>query len=159
MTDVWTELPKDFIVPSDPDKLASLLNDESKMKHIAGNSKVLGDVMTAYAGKVLNDRQEVARQVREQTQSIVASWLKDNGAQIDRPDLAIPGPMSGKPAARNPLYNPRAMGAALDGVFGGFGDYFQHDWYATTFSQLSMTTLLIVWGALPFVVITLFAAL
>jgi N,N'-diacetylchitobiose transport system permease protein len=41
----------------------------------------------------------------------------------------------------------------------GFGDYFQHDWYATTFSQLSMTTLLIVWGALPFVVITLYAAL
>jgi N,N'-diacetylchitobiose transport system permease protein len=39
------------------------------------------------------------------------------------------------------------------------GDYFQHDWYATTTSQLSMTTLLIVWGALPFVVITLYAGL
>jgi N,N'-diacetylchitobiose transport system permease protein len=35
----------------------------------------------------------------------------------------------------------------------------QHDWYATTFSQLSMVTLLIVWGALPFVVITLYAGL
>ena len=34
-----------------------------------------------------------------------------------------------------------------------------HDWYATTFSPLSMATLLIVWGALPFVVITLYAAL
>jgi N,N'-diacetylchitobiose transport system permease protein len=41
----------------------------------------------------------------------------------------------------------------------GVGDFFQHDWYATTFSQLSMTTLLIVWGALPFVVITLYAGL
>ncbi len=41
----------------------------------------------------------------------------------------------------------------------GFGDYFQHDWYATTFSQLSQVTLLIVWGALPFVVITLYAGL
>ncbi len=41
----------------------------------------------------------------------------------------------------------------------GFGDYFQHDWYATTFSQLSLVTLLIVWGALPFVVITLYAGL
>jgi N,N'-diacetylchitobiose transport system permease protein len=39
------------------------------------------------------------------------------------------------------------------------GDYFQHDWYATTFSQLSLVTLLIVWGALPFVVITLYAGL
>jgi len=29
----------------------------------------------------------------------------------------------------------------------GIGDYFQHDWYATTFSKLAMVTLLIVWGA------------
>ena len=41
----------------------------------------------------------------------------------------------------------------------GIGDYEQHDWYATTFSQLGMVTLLIVWGALPFVVITLYAGL
>jgi N,N'-diacetylchitobiose transport system permease protein len=39
------------------------------------------------------------------------------------------------------------------------GDYFQHDWYATTFSKLSMVTLLIVWGALPFVTITVYAGL
>jgi N,N'-diacetylchitobiose transport system permease protein len=39
------------------------------------------------------------------------------------------------------------------------GDFFQHDWYATTFSQLSIVTLLIVWGALPFVAITLYAGL
>jgi N,N'-diacetylchitobiose transport system permease protein len=39
------------------------------------------------------------------------------------------------------------------------GSFEQHDWYATTFSQLSMVTLLIVWGALPFVAITLYAGL
>ena len=41
----------------------------------------------------------------------------------------------------------------------GVGDYFQHDWYATPFSQLSMTTSLIVWGAIPFVVVTVYAGL
>jgi N,N'-diacetylchitobiose transport system permease protein len=41
----------------------------------------------------------------------------------------------------------------------GIGNFFEHDWYATTFSQLSLVTLLIVWGALPFVVITLYAGL
>ncbi len=35
----------------------------------------------------------------------------------------------------------------------------QHDWYATTTSQLATVTALIVWGALPFVVITLYAGL
>jgi len=39
------------------------------------------------------------------------------------------------------------------------GDYFQHDWFVTPFSQLAMVTTLIVWGALPFVVITVYAAL
>jgi N,N'-diacetylchitobiose transport system permease protein len=39
------------------------------------------------------------------------------------------------------------------------GNFFQHDWYVTPFSQLSMVTVLIVWGALPFVVITIYAAL
>ena len=37
------------------------------------------------------------------------------------------------------------------------GDFFQHDWYATTFSQLGLVTALIVWGALPFVAITVYA--
>ena len=41
----------------------------------------------------------------------------------------------------------------------GVGDYFQHDWYATTFSKLAMVTLLIVWGALPFVVLSIYAGL
>lgn len=41
----------------------------------------------------------------------------------------------------------------------GIGDFFQHDWYATTLSQLGIVTLLIVWGALPFVAITLYAGL
>jgi N,N'-diacetylchitobiose transport system permease protein len=40
-----------------------------------------------------------------------------------------------------------------------FGDYFQHDWMGSTFSQLGLVTALIVWGALPFVAITLYAAL
>jgi len=39
------------------------------------------------------------------------------------------------------------------------GDFFQHDWYATTFSQLGLVTALIVWGALPFVVVTVYAGL
>jgi N,N'-diacetylchitobiose transport system permease protein len=39
------------------------------------------------------------------------------------------------------------------------GDYFQHNWYETPFSQLGMVTTLVVWGALPFVAITVYAAL
>ncbi len=39
------------------------------------------------------------------------------------------------------------------------GNYFQHNWFASPFSQLAMVTTLVVWGALPFVAITVYAAL
>jgi N,N'-diacetylchitobiose transport system permease protein len=39
------------------------------------------------------------------------------------------------------------------------GNFFQHNWYQTTFSQYAMVTSLIVWGAIPFVTITVYAAL
>ena len=34
-----------------------------------------------------------------------------------------------------------------------------HDWYATPLSSLGMVTILIVWGALPFIVVTVYAGL
>jgi len=39
------------------------------------------------------------------------------------------------------------------------GDYYGHDWMGSTTSQLGLVTALIVWGALPFVAITVYAAL
>jgi len=39
------------------------------------------------------------------------------------------------------------------------GNFFQHNWYQSTFSEYAMVTSLIVWGALPFVAITVYAAL
>jgi N,N'-diacetylchitobiose transport system permease protein len=39
------------------------------------------------------------------------------------------------------------------------GDYTQHDWYASPTSALGVTTALIVWGAVPFVAITVYAGL
>src|SRR5919204_2087798 len=39
------------------------------------------------------------------------------------------------------------------------GDYSQHDWYGTTFSQLAIVTIVIVWGAIPFVAISVYAGL
>ncbi len=35
----------------------------------------------------------------------------------------------------------------------------QHDWYTTPFAQLALVTTLVVWGALPFVVVTVYAGL
>jgi N,N'-diacetylchitobiose transport system permease protein len=39
------------------------------------------------------------------------------------------------------------------------GNYSQHDWYATPVSQLGLAATLIVWGAVPFVAVSVYAAL
>jgi len=39
------------------------------------------------------------------------------------------------------------------------GDFSRHDWYATSFSELSIVTAVIVWGGIPFVAISVYAAL
>lgn len=39
------------------------------------------------------------------------------------------------------------------------GDYYQHNWFASPFAQLAMVLSLVVWGALPFVAITVYAGL
>jgi N,N'-diacetylchitobiose transport system permease protein len=41
----------------------------------------------------------------------------------------------------------------------GIGDFIQHDWYASPTSALAVVTTLIVWGAIPFVAITVYAGL
>jgi N,N'-diacetylchitobiose transport system permease protein len=41
----------------------------------------------------------------------------------------------------------------------GLGDYSGHDWYATTFSKLAMVGCLIIWAGIPFITITVYAAL
>jgi len=40
-----------------------------------------------------------------------------------------------------------------------FGNFIQHDWYATPFSAYAVVTSLIVWGAVPFVTIAIYAGL
>jgi N,N'-diacetylchitobiose transport system permease protein len=39
------------------------------------------------------------------------------------------------------------------------GDFSRHDWYATSFSELGIVTAMIVWGGIPFVAISVYAAL
>jgi N,N'-diacetylchitobiose transport system permease protein len=54
-------------------------------------------------------------------------------------------------------YQNGILNYALDQLH--IGNFFQHNWYQTTISQYGMVTSLIVWGGLPFVAITVYAAL
>ncbi len=133
--EAWTELPKDFVVPTDPSELEELITDSSKLKHLVTNGKLFAEVIRSYATNVMNREQDLSRQVRELAQNTIAEYLRDLGADsISRPELVR---TTDSILRQNPndnragLHNPRAMGAQIDGVCEGFSDYFRTIWHNT----------------------------
>lgn len=136
MSAPWTELPKDFKVPDSPSALEELITDESKLKHLVTNGPLFGQVITAYAKNVMNKEQDMGRQIHEQVQASIAEFLKAaDGENISRPNLTRTADTllrgEGGMSAKAGLFNPRAMGAQIDKVTDGMGDYFRTIWHNT----------------------------
>jgi len=116
-----------------PDKPAAL---EEFMANPANMAKVvkagaLPDLVRKYARVVLDKDQEIATQVREETQRVLAQFLRDNEdeAVVPRIDLRTPRDVVERAAPRAHLYNPKAMGAVLDSEFDGSHEYFKAIWH------------------------------
>jgi HK97 family phage major capsid protein len=129
-----TEAPEGVTIPDSPAALEEMLNDPKQMRALFQEKGKFGDFVRAYAKTVLDKDQEVATQVREQVERTLASWLKE---QRDA-DGAVPINLTTPQAiartgasAANGLYNPKAMGAALDKEFRDSGDYFKSIWHQT----------------------------
>jgi HK97 family phage major capsid protein len=126
------DLPKDFKIPTKASELEDLLGDQGKMRAIFAQKGMFGELVRNYATNVLNKDQEIATQVREETQRVVRDMLKDQRPEeIERVNM---NPMAkgytGLDQARSQgIYNSRAMGAAIDGEFKNTAEYFQSIWH------------------------------
>lgn len=124
-------------IPTAPSELEEMLNDKSVMAQIADQGS-LGELVSAYARTVLDKDKDIAAQVREQSQLVMAEWLKANSADPDaNPKLLDMRPgetkAQGQGFPSTKLYNPRALGAAeeIRGLYGR-GDaatFFQDVWH------------------------------
>ena len=125
--------PEDLSIPDSPAALEEMLGDSKKMQRVFGNKDALSSFLTNYARNYLAKEMDLAKQVRNQVetelQKFVSDWVRDEGAEgIRRPDLRVPE--VGKPGnARSKLYNPRAMGAALDKDFESSSEFFRTIWH------------------------------
>lgn len=127
-------LPSDFKVPDSPAGLEELLSDGPKMRAIFAEKGLFGQVITNYARVVLNKDQEIATQVREETQRVVRDMLKDQTPEeIQRVNMnPYAKGQSGYEQARSAgVYNNRAMGAVLDNEFERASDFFAAIWHNT----------------------------
>lgn len=112
-----TNLP----IPTSGAELESLLNDKTRMGQIQANGQ-LGDVIKAYAATQVAKDSDVAAQVREQTQMIVAEYFEKNGKDVDKATLSNIKP--GFKGSRT-VFNSAALGSKIDNEFDSVADYFQ----------------------------------
>jgi HK97 family phage major capsid protein len=109
-----------------------MLNDSAQMQKVFASKDTFGQFISAYAKTVLEKDQEIATQVREETQRVLAQWLKENESEgIKRINLDPAQPIPDKRAQAKGLFNPRAMGAAIDHEFATSGEYFSTIWHNT----------------------------
>lgn len=124
-------MPDTITIPSSAAELEEMLGDPAAIKKLFAENK-FGDFIKAYASSVNNRDESIGQQVREETQRVLAEWLKEN--RTDRANTPInltPGdaPALGSGAQAHGLYNPKAMGAKLDKEFENAADYFSTVWH------------------------------
>lgn len=128
-----TKLP----IPTSGAELESLLNDKSRMGEIQANGQ-LGDVIKAYATHQAAKDSDIAAQVREQTQMIVAEYFEKNGKDVDKATLSNVKP--GFKGNRT-VFNSAALGAKIDNEFDSAAEYFQTIWHNTERTPENMAKL------------------
>jgi len=122
--------PERLAIPTSQAELEAMLGDSAQMQKVfADRNGAFGEFVTNYARAVHNRDLSIATQVKEQTEQILANWLRENQPEgVDRIDLT-PQAVVKTGNARNHLHNPRAMGAVLDREFKNSAEYFQTIWH------------------------------
>ena len=122
--------PERLAIPTSQAELEAMLTDSAKMQRVfADKNGAFGEFVTNYARAVHNRDLSIATQVKEQTEQILANWLRDNQPEgVERIDLT-PQAVVKTGNARNHLHNPKAMGAVLDREFKNSAEYFQTIWH------------------------------
>ena len=139
------EDPQEFVVPTDARELEAMLGRPADMQRVFGNKDLFGEFISNYANTVMQKNQEIATQVREETQRVLGNWLRESG-----PDIAPIAPLNFTPQTgfqpvvdpsssgitmdmvkKQGLFNSKAMGAAINGEFANSAEYFQAIWHNT----------------------------
>jgi len=113
-------------IPTAPAELEEFLSDRAKVEAVMNEGR-FKDLIVAYARNVQDKDADLGRQIQEETQRVLAEWLRENEPQnVKRINLNVGDPVS---HPRNTIHNPKAMGAAVDGLFDSSADYFQAIWH------------------------------
>lgn len=114
-------------IPTDATELEEMLGDSARMQNVFNDKILFKEFISNYARTVMDRDTSIATQVKEETQLVLAQFLKDNGADALRKLNLAPG--SPQPKDKAAGYNPKAAGAALDELFEYPADYMRAIWH------------------------------
>ncbi len=124
---------EDLTIPETPAQLEEFMHDPAKMRALFQQKDGFATFVRNYAKAVHNQDQEIATQVRDQTQKVLGEWLREqqdaDGATPLNLGFTNPDTVRDRASARGGLNNPRAMGAPLDKEFSNSSDYFRLIWH------------------------------
>jgi HK97 family phage major capsid protein len=130
----------DFRVPTDAAELEVMLGNPQNMQRVFGDKSLFAEFIGNYANTVLQKNQDIATQVRDETQRVIGQFLRDNppsaeGAAWSPIDLGAVAPSANYTREttdhykRQGLYNAKAMGASINGEFEDAAGYFASIWH------------------------------
>lgn len=117
-------------IPSSAEELAEILADRKQMDAIynAEDPTSFPKFITAYAAAANKaSGGDIERQIGDQIDKVMASWLKDNGAELRRPDQSkATAHDAHSMVARgrgSKMYNKAGIGVPLDGKYANLTDF------------------------------------
>lgn len=120
----------DIAIPDTPAGIEELLGDAKRMQRVFQDKNKFGELISKYARQVLDKDQEIATQVREETQRVITNWLREEQPEaVQRLNLNPAAPVASIAQQKAGLYNSRAMGARIDSEFASAGEFFQTIWH------------------------------
>lgn len=118
-------------IPTGAAELEELLADGTKVQALMKEGQ-FSDVVKAYAKTVADKDTDLARQVKEETQKVLADYLRENEDTKGLEALKRGGVQAVvKNGNDKSVYNPKALGAGLDVEFEDLPDLFQTIWHNT----------------------------
>lgn len=114
--------------PTNAEELEVLLSDRDKVNNLVETGQFAG-VLKNYVRATNEADKTLMEQVKEQTESVITNFLKDN------PDAATVKKLNLDPYngpghnTYNPVNNPKAIGAKLNGMFPDLASYMQAVWH------------------------------
>jgi len=122
--------------PRNSDELAEMLADPTRAKEITGSRDSLISFIDQYAHQQQGDGTDLNRLVAEETQRQLANYLRENDQKHNREDIQRlnlnPQAKAGSMLTshrQGTAHNPKAAGAAVDGLFDSGVDYIQTIWH------------------------------